>query len=138
MNQEPPVMEREPEEIQNQIGGTLSAMTHKLAALEQGVRDTVKDVATAVNGTYEGVKDTVKTSAQAVTETVDATRESVKQTVAFKRQVDRHPWWTLLFSSVVVGYVVGGFIARHYRRGRNPSAVPGQEGVAAATPPPIP
>jgi ElaB/YqjD/DUF883 family membrane-anchored ribosome-binding protein len=81
MAPEPEVRDPKPEEIQQKIEETRSALTEKLETLENEVRGTVQNVTSTVEDTIENVK-----------ETVHETVQTVKRTFDLNYQVDRHPW----------------------------------------------
>jgi len=110
-------MADEPEVIRDQMQDTRTALTEKLAALEQTVAQTVQNTTSTVTETVQSVKDavqdTVGTVKDTVAQTVDSVKgaaestvETVKETFNLPRHIENYPWAAML-GSVAVGYVVG-------------------------------
>jgi hypothetical protein len=99
MDQEPNLMNKNPDEIREDIEGTRSALTEKLETLEQEVKGTVYEAKAAVTDTIEDVKETVK-------ETV----ETVKESLDIRGYVGEYPW-PMMVGSVALGFAFGRLIS---------------------------
>jgi ElaB/YqjD/DUF883 family membrane-anchored ribosome-binding protein len=121
-------------ETRQDIEATRASMTEKLELLEERVRETVESATSTVEDIMDNVKGTVNqtvevvkgtvTDAQSTVEdivenvkdTMDGTFTTVKQSFDLHYQTEQRPW--LMFGgAVLVGYLVGGGLARRSGRG---------------------
>jgi ElaB/YqjD/DUF883 family membrane-anchored ribosome-binding protein len=99
---------REPEQIEQEIHETRTAITQKLEALEEKVRDTVQNA-----------KETVEETITTVTSSVQDTVETVKRTFDLPLQVQNHPW-PMVGASVLLGFAAGGLLGKPRRHAPTP------------------
>jgi len=99
---------REPEQIEQDIQETRTAITQKLEALEDKVRDTVQNA-----------KETVEETITTVTSSVQDTVETVKRTFDLPLQVQNHPW-PMVGASVLLGFAAGGLLGKPRRHAPSP------------------
>jgi ElaB/YqjD/DUF883 family membrane-anchored ribosome-binding protein len=104
-------MENEPEMIRRQMAATRTALTDKLALLEQRAEDTVERASTAVRC----VKENVEGAARMVHKFVQEAAETVKDACDLERQVNWRPW-TMMAGATALGYL-GGRLLRGGRAG---------------------
>jgi ElaB/YqjD/DUF883 family membrane-anchored ribosome-binding protein len=121
--------QRSIKETRQDIEETRASMTEKLELLEERVRGTVESATSTVEDIMESVKGTVGETVEVVKETVtdakstvedivenvkdtmDSTVTTVKQSFDVRYQTEQRPW--LMFGgAVLVGYLVGGGLAR--------------------------
>jgi hypothetical protein len=88
-------VDNELEVIRHQMEETRSSLADKLETLEHEVLETVQGATSAVSGTVEAVKETVQDAVETVRDAFD-----------LRKQVERHPWPTLL-GAVATGYLAG-------------------------------
>jgi ElaB/YqjD/DUF883 family membrane-anchored ribosome-binding protein len=119
MNEQDVRSEKDPEEIEQEIDSTRSAITQKLEALEEKVRDTVLNA-------KETVEDTITTVKSSVEETV----ETVKRTFDLELQVREHPW-PMVGGAALAGFALGSFLGGPTRRPRSYQSRPYSSGNGA-------
>jgi len=114
-------MDKEEEQIQQQMAETRASLTEKLETLEQKVVGTVEEATTAVSETVDVIKDSVQGTVTAVNETVKESVETVKDWFDVSAHVQEHPW-LMVGGSVAVGYCMGAILSKA-PQGHAPSAI---------------
>jgi len=104
-------MDKEEEQIQQQMAETRLSLTEKLETLEQKVVGTVEEATTAVSETVDVIKDSVQGTVTAVNETVKESVETVKDWFDVRAHVQEHPW-LMVGGSVAVGYCMGTILSK--------------------------
>jgi len=104
-------MDKEEEQIQQQMAETRASLTEKLETLEQKVVGTVEEATTAVSETVDVIKDSVQGTVTAVNETVRESVETVKDWFDVSAHVQEHPW-LMVGGSVAVGYCMGTILSK--------------------------
>jgi len=120
-------MDKEEDQLQQQMAETRASLTEKLETLEQKVVGTVEEATTAVAETVDVIKESVQGTVAAVNETVKGTVTSVNETVKesvetvkdwfdISAHVREHPW-AVVGGSVAVGFCLGNVIGKNTRSG---------------------
>lgn len=115
-------MDKEDEQIQQQMAETRASLTEKLETLEQKVVGTVEGATTAVTETVDVIKDSVQGTVTAVNDTVKESVETVKDWFDIRAHVQERPW-LMVGGSVAVGYCLGTILSKA-PQGPVPSASP--------------
>ena len=110
---------------------TRTALTDKIATLEQQVVDTVQGASAGVMETVEVLKDAVQDTVQNVRDSVGETVENVRDTFSVEKQVQNRPW-TVLAVSAGLGFAVGYLVTPSRKRGSRRAH--GPEGFQRAEP----
>jgi ElaB/YqjD/DUF883 family membrane-anchored ribosome-binding protein len=107
----------EPEVIRQQMDETRSALTDKIATLEQQVVDTVQGASAGVLETVEVLKDAVQDTVQNVRDSVGETVDTVRDTFRIEIQMANRPW-TVIAISAGLGFVAGYLVTPPRRASR--------------------
>lgn len=96
------IKEKDPAEIRLEIEQTKAALTSKIGALENEVRETVREAASSVQDTLEDVKHKVTGTLEDVKESVYETGQSL----TLAHQVEKRPWLCMA-GAVSIGWLIG-------------------------------
>jgi ElaB/YqjD/DUF883 family membrane-anchored ribosome-binding protein len=109
------VVEKTPEQIEQEMLQTRESLTEKVAALENQVVGTVQTAANTLTETVDAVKSFVETAPDAVSDKVDevanAVSDRVRRTFDISGHVQENPW-AALGVSVGLGFLAGLVIFR--------------------------
>jgi len=86
------VIEKTPEQIEQEMLNTRESLTQKVAALEQTVMGTIQNATDTVSDSVDAVKTAVSSAPSAMKETVESVKESVREAFDISSRVREQPW----------------------------------------------
>lgn len=99
-------MANEPEMIRQQMVGTRTALSNKLAMLQNRAVTAAEGASTALVETVETIQESVEQTVRAVRGLAQGTLETVKDACDLPRHVERRPW-TMVAGAAALGFLGG-------------------------------